>query len=145
MKRIKTNSDKLFVGQSKWVDEEPIRAELFSVERLEQYALTLAANSKISNQRERSRLLLPRFEENGKRLAEGYRVLAVAVFEGQVVSPAAEWLLDNFHIVEEQLRQIREDLPKSYYNELPKLSSGELRGYPRIYEIALAFTGTKFW
>ena len=140
MKRIKTSSERIFAVKSKWVDEEPISAELFSVERLEQYALTLAANGKIIAHHERRRLLLPRFEENGKRLAEAYRVLAVAVFEGQVVSPAAEWLLDNFHIVEEQLRQIREDLPKSYYKELPKLSLGELRGYPRIYEIALTFT-----
>ena len=140
MKRIKTTSDVIFTTKSKWIDEEPISAELYSVERLEQYAHTLAANSNISTQREGRRLLLPRFEENGKRLAEAYRLLAAAVFEGQVVSPAAEWLLDNFHIVEEQLRQIREDLPKSYYNELPKLSSGELRGYPRIYELALAFT-----
>jgi hypothetical protein len=51
---------------------------------------------------------------------------------------AAEWLVDNYHIVEEQLREIREDLPKSYYHELPKLASGELAGYPRIYAVALA-------
>src|ERR1041385_8892544 len=57
--------------------------------------------------------------------------------EGRPISPAAEWLVDNYHIVEEQLREIREDLPRSYYHELPKLADGELQGYPRIYSVAL--------
>src|SRR6185503_15159190 len=33
---------------------------------------------------------------------------------------------------------IRQDLPRSYYHELPKLASGELEGYPRIYAVAVA-------
>src|SRR4030095_14893216 len=61
-----------------------------------------------------------------------------AIRNGRTISPAAEWLVDNFHIVEEQLREIREDLPRSYYHELPKLAEGELKGYPRIYALTLA-------
>src|SRR4029077_49153 len=49
-----------------------------------------------------------------------------------------EWLVDNYHIVEEQLREIRQDLPRGYYHELPKLAEGPLEGYPRIYAVALA-------
>ncbi|HEY0367291.1 MAG TPA: protein ndvB, partial [Pyrinomonadaceae bacterium] len=64
--------------------------------------------------------------------------LVNALREGRAISPAAEWLVDNYHIVEEQLREIRQDLPTSYYHELPKLASGELEGYPRIYAVALA-------
>ncbi len=70
---------------------------------------------------------------------EAYRTLVEGLRRGQGISPAAEWLVDNFHTVEEQLRQIREDLPKSYHYELPKLITGEMRGYPRIYLIALTF------
>ncbi len=120
-------------------DEEPIREELFSIERLEQYAPMLADEHQVSERPQRGRVLLPRFEENGRHLIAAYRKLTEAVFEGQGVSPAAEWLIDNFHVVEEQLRQIRVDLPKSYYYELPKLMRGEMRGYPRIYSIALTF------
>src|SRR4029079_13901433 len=61
-----------------------------------------------------------------------------ALREGRAISPAAEWLVDDYHIVEEQLREIRQDLPRSYYHELPKLASGELEGYPRIYAVTLA-------
>src|ERR1044071_8657530 len=125
-------------GASVEVDEEPIRAELFSIERLEQFAAVLAAEHKVSTKRERGRQLLPRLEENRRKLIAAYRSLGLAISNERTISPAAEWLVDNFHIVEEQLREIREDLPKSYYYELPKLTEGELAGYPRIYAIALA-------
>ena len=120
------------------LQEEPIREELFSVERLEQYATELAAEHTVSSNVKRGRLLLPRLEENGRKLIAVYRALADAVRDERTVSPAAEWLVDNFHIVEEQLREIRRDLPKRYYKELPKLEAGELAGYPRVYAIALA-------
>jgi cyclic beta-1,2-glucan synthetase len=120
-------------------DEEPIREELFSIERLEQRAPMLANEHQVSERPQRGRELLPRFEDNGRYLITVYLKLTEAVFEGQGVSPAAEWLIDNFHVVEEQLREIRVDLPKSYYYELPTLVTGEMRGYPRIYSIATTF------
>ena len=129
---------KLTTAQELQSDQEPIRDELFSVERLEQYAAELASRHVVSVEISRGRSLLSRLEENGQRLIAVYRVLADAVQEESVVSPAAEWLVDNFHIVEEQLREIRRDLPRGYYRELPKLQSGELAGYPRVYAIALA-------
>jgi cyclic beta-1,2-glucan synthetase len=117
--------------------EDPIRAEIFSVERLEQFARDLAAEHKIVVSK-RGRALLPRLEDNGRKLIAAYRALVETVRRGSSIAPAAEWLLDNFHIVEEQLREIREDLPKSFYRELPKLADGELKDYPRIYAVALA-------
>jgi len=117
--------------------EEPIRAELYSIERLEQYARTLADEHHILTRKGRARLL-PRLEDNGRKLVAAYRALVEAVRQGESISPAGEWLLDNFHIVEEQLREIREDLPEGYYNELPKLTDGELADYPRIYAVAIA-------
>ncbi len=125
-------------GTSLSGDESPIRAEIYSVERLEQYASSLAVEHKVTAQPGRTRLLLPRLEENGRKLVAVYHALAEAIRDGRSISPASEWLVDNFHIVEEQLREIREDLPRGYYKELPKLDEGELEGYPRIYVVALA-------
>ena len=119
-------------------EDEPIRRELYSVERLEQYAQEIAAAHKVSGKPTRRRPLLPRLEDNGHKLVAAYRALAESLRNGRAISPAAEWLVDNFHIIEEQLREIREDLPQSYYKELPKLTEGELTGYPRIYALALA-------
>src|SRR5882724_3061333 len=122
---------------SRYEDEQPVRAEIFSVERLEQYAKVLAKEHKTIRKKGRAQLL-PRLEDNGRKLVAAYRTLVEAIRSGRAISPAAEWLVDNFHIVEEQLREIREDLPKSYYHELPKLAEGELKDYPRIYAVALA-------
>src|SRR5215470_9664290 len=119
-------------------EELPIRSELYSIERLEQYATTLAAEHKIAERPQRVGLLLPRLEENGRKLIDAYKALVESIREEHTISPAAEWLVDNFHIVEEQVREIREDLPKGYYRELPKLAEGELAGYPRIYAVAIA-------
>jgi len=119
--------------------EEPILAELFSVERLEQHAQSLAAAQTVTNSPRKGHAVGPRIAENGRVLLEAYGVLARAVKDEQSITPAAEWLLDNFHIVDEQLREIRDDLPPDYYRELPKLAEGHLEGYPRVLGITWAY------
>src|SRR6059036_317156 len=119
--------------------EDPIRAELFGIERLEQHAESLAAAQAVMRQPRRGRRLLQRVEHNGRVLRESYRVIANAIREERAITPAAEWLVDNFHVVDEQLREIRDDLPPGFYRELPKLAEGPLAGYPRVYGIAWAF------
>ncbi len=53
------------------------------------------------------------------------------------VGPAGEWLLDNFHVVQDHIGEVRESLPRGYYRELPVLGGGPLAGYPRVYELAI--------
>ena len=119
--------------------DPPIRAELFGIERFEQHAESLAVAQLVTTSAGRGRPLLPRVEENGRVLREAYRVIAKAIREERAITPAAEWLVDNFHVVDEQLREIRDDLPPGFYRELPKLVEGPLAGYPRVYGIAWAF------
>jgi cyclic beta-1,2-glucan glucanotransferase len=127
--------------------DEPIRSELFSTERLEEFAETLGRQHRLARPLRGGRPLLPRLRENGRVLLAAYRAVAEAIREERTISPAAEWLVDNFHIVEEQLREIREDLPPHYYRELPKLESGPLKGYPRVYALTfeyVAHTDSRF-
>ena len=119
--------------------QEPIRAELFSVERLEQHAESLAAAQHVTANPRQGNALAPRVRDNGRVLLQSYRVLAQAIREERAITPAAEWLVDNFHIVDEQLREIRDDLPSGFYRELPKLADGHLAGYPRVLGLAWAF------
>ena len=119
--------------------EDPIRAELFGIERLEQHAESLAAAQGVMRRSGRGRRLLQRVDHNGRVLRDSYRVIANAIREERAITPAAEWLVDNFHVVDEQLREIRDDLPPGFYRELPKLVDGPLAGYPRVYGIAWAF------
>ncbi len=119
--------------------EGPIRGELFSAERLEQHAENLAAAQVASYDVGEGRPLIPRVLENGRILLEYYRATANAIQQGGAITPAAEWLVNNFYIVEEQLREIRDDLPPGFYRKLPKLASGHLEGYPRVFGVAWAF------
>src|SRR3989442_4057118 len=119
--------------------EEPIRAELFGIERLEQHAESLAAAQRVMSESGEGRRLLPRVLDNGRVLREAHRVIAKAIREERTITPAAEWLVDNFHLVDEQLREIRDDLPPGFYRELPKLADGPFAGYPRVYGLAWAF------
>ncbi len=82
--------------------------------------------------------LVDRLNENADALLAAYRASAAALERGRSVEPAAEWLLDNYHVVETQIRQIRTDLPSGYYRKLPKLADGPLVGYPRVFGLAWA-------
>ncbi len=117
----------------------PLREEVFSVEGLEQYATELAQQLTVYPTRKKGRSLNPILKKHAKDLESTYKVLIDAIRDKHAISPAAEWLVDNYHIIEEQLRDIRLHLPPHYYNGLPKLSSGPLKDYPRIYAIALSF------
>ena len=120
-------------------EEEPIRSELFSVERLEQHAESLASNQPVHAKPTSGRSLVTRLRDNERVLLEAYGSIAKAVDGGRTISPAAEWLLDNYHLVEQQVREVRTDLPPGYYRQLPKLKDGPLAGYPRVFGLAWAF------
>ncbi len=124
---------------SPWDNDEIIRAELFSSERLEQHAASLAAAQQVTQRRSARRSLAVRLKDNESVLLAAYRAIGAAVGEGRPITPAAEWLLDNYHLVEEQIREIREDLPPGFYRQLPKLADGPLAGYPRVFGMAWAF------
>jgi cyclic beta-1,2-glucan synthetase len=126
-------------GGTVWSDAAPIREELFGVERLEQHAESLAAAQPITSKPPPAPSLHTRLKSNATALLAAYRATAVVVESGHAVVPAAEWLLDNYHLVEEQIREIRDDLPPGYYRQLPKLAEGPFAGYPRVLGIAWAY------
>ena len=101
--------------------------ELFSVERLEQHAESLAAAQRVTTRPTRGRPVATRLRDNGRVLLGAYRAIAAAIREERAITPAAEWLVDNFHVVEEQIREIRDDLPRGFYRQLPKLAEGRSR------------------
>ncbi len=117
----------------------PIRAELFGTERLERHAQSLARAQRIVPGTLRSRQLLSRLEDNADALQRTYNETSAALELERPIAPAAEWLIDNYHIVEKQIRKIRDDLPTDFYRQLPKLADGPLATLPRVFGIAWAY------
>ena len=122
-----------------WNDKAPVREELFGIERLEQHAESLATAQSITAHPHRGLLLRTRFNDNAAVLLAAYRASSTAFRSGAGVVPAAEWLLDNYHLVEEHIREVRSDLPPGYYRRLPKLANGPFAGYPRVFGLTWAF------
>ncbi len=118
--------------------EPPLRDELLSIERLEERAKALAALFTLDpSPRRTARSVFPRFEDNARVLRAAYRTLADDVHTGAFVTPAAEWLLDNYHLAASEIRDVRQNLPRAYYRELPKLAPREQAGHARIYAMAV--------
>ncbi|MEO5375177.1 MAG: glycosyl transferase, partial [Alphaproteobacteria bacterium] len=124
---------------SPWDSHEPIREELFSVERIEEHARNLALAQPVTAKPTRGLPLAGRLAENAAVLLQSHRIIANATDDGRAITPAAEWLLDNYHLVERQIDDIRSNLPSHYYRQLPKLADGPFRGYPRVLGVAWAF------
>jgi cyclic beta-1,2-glucan synthetase len=117
----------------------PIRGELLGPQQLAERAREIAAAERLVPGEKglpRTRLLA-RLEET-RRILEAARDRLTSVEEEVDVGPAGEWFLDNYHVLREHIREVRDGLPKGYYRELPELASGQLAGYPRVYEIAIA-------
>ncbi|MGE5894337.1 MAG: hypothetical protein ACM34I_09805, partial [bacterium] len=118
------------------VCEPPLRSELFSSDQMEQHGKTLAGLHTLSPGYAPDQLLV-RLAENEGVLISVRNLLADAVKTDRRITPAGEWLLDNFYLIEEQIRTARRHLPKGYSRELPRLLNGPSEGIPRVYDIAL--------
>jgi cyclic beta-1,2-glucan synthetase len=115
----------------------PIRADLLGLERLEACARRLAAACKLAPPRREGSPLLREFAENERALVRAHVRIAAPGGSRGPQGLDAEWLADNFHVIEEVLREVRKDLPRGYDAELPKLACPPLAGYPRVYALAL--------
>ena len=115
--------------------EQPFRGELFSIELLQRHARLLAERHQTGTRRGYNRLL-PRLAANEK-LLRAYNEETLRVEATRRITPAAEWLLDNFYLIEEQIRMARRHLPRGYSRELPHLISGPTANFPRVYDLAL--------
>jgi cyclic beta-1,2-glucan synthetase len=119
--------------------QPPIRSEIFGQQRFAQHGHSLGETHRAARARPRSPTFYPRLRSNIEVLREAHAYIGVQAATGYDVSPAAEWLLDNFHLIEAQLTQIREGLPRRYFRELPMLVEESLAGLPRVYGVAWGF------
>ena len=112
--------------------------ELLGLEPLEEHARRLAAAwTPLRQMRGGSRVHLSRLDHHARVLRRVYTALAEDVRRGDPATPAAEWLLDNFHTISATIRDIRHDVPASFYRRLPSVADDEFAGLPRVCAMAL--------
>lgn len=137
--RFKKNViDPFFTSSGNGDDDKrlPLRSEIFTEEQSEQHAKALAARHTLITGQPSERLL-KRLAENEEILLEVHSNLTEILKRNKRIAPAAEWLLDNFYLIEEQIYTAKRHLPKGYSKGLPQLAKGVSAGLPRIYDIAV--------
>ncbi len=113
------------------------RAELLSVERLEERARLLARTYVVDPSSGRRPLNVGRhFRDDMRVLAHAYKVLTNDARDSQFISSAGEWLLDNFHVIAGEARQARHHLPRGYARHLPTIVEGPEVGQARVVALA---------
>ncbi|MBI4976892.1 MAG: cyclic beta 1-2 glucan synthetase [Spirochaetes bacterium] len=115
--------------------EPPLLAELFGHDQFAKYARVLADEHEVDTA-PGAELLLSRLAENKTVIREAHRIVSRALENNRQISPAAEWLLDNYYVIEEQILLAEQYLPKRYSRQLPRLKTGKHEGFPRVYDIA---------
>ncbi len=134
--RLKVRIRTAILARKHATEEAPLRSELFTAHQMEQHGKNLAGLHQLDLKRA-SDQLLARLNENEDVLLGVRDLLTEAVAADRRITPAGEWLLDNFYLIEEQVRMARKHLPKGYSRELPCLLNGSSKGLPRVYAIAL--------
>ncbi|REL37729.1 glycosyltransferase 36 [Rhodohalobacter sp. SW132] len=109
----------------------------FNIGFLKKSADKLAENHLSLENGNQHRPIKPVLEESRQVLEESYRELSKLAKSNKEISPAAEWLIDNFYIIQEQIVQIGIDFPKEYQKSIPLFKDGEFKGLPKVYELVL--------
>ena len=120
------------------ITEEPIRSTYLPEDRLRTLGESLAKGDLTDLFG-----LVPfdfqaRIRDNAKKILEVYRSTNAAQAKGETITPAAQWLLDNNYLVEETIFQVKRDLPRRFYKQLPTLPLPGGSTVPRA--LALAWT-----
>jgi len=130
------------------VEDPPLRAELFSAEQIAAHGERLASAHVVSDTALSDRLLA-RLADNERVLVAVAKQLAVAADADRRYTPAAEWLLDNFYLIEEEVRTARRHLPRGYSKKLPRLAhtpaNGTAAGLDPIQAGRDRFVRRRFW
>jgi cellobiose phosphorylase len=132
---LKKYLSKSHFGKKYTRDESPLRSELLTSDQMKQHGKNLANLHQLTN-KEATEKLLERLHDNDDILIETIRQLTAVVKTNSPVAPAEEWLLDNFYLIEENVRTAKRHLSRGFSRSLPWLSSGPSAGLPRVYDIA---------
>jgi len=119
-----------------YLNEEPLRAELFSSDQMKRFGKALAGTHKLSTKPAKDHLL-KRLADNEIVLNEVRKLLTDSIKRKYQITLAGEWLIDNFYLIEQHIHNAKLHFPKDYSEGLPHLSYGASIGLTRIYDIVL--------
>lgn len=104
-------------------------------DQVEEHVKKMAVEHWVSDKKNIAGWPVPRMNDNYNCIFSVYTQLNEDIRNKHDVSSSAEWILDNFYMIEEQVKQLRCDLTKKSYSRLPVLKYGSLKGHSRIFAL----------
>lgn len=114
--------------------------------QLEKYMEKIASEHNICNYCASNTYPLEDLKNKYHIILETYNLLSRHIKMGIKIHSAGEWILDNFYIIEENVKAIQKELSKKKYKQMLALANGKYVGFSRIYVLAaeiVAFTDCK--
>lgn len=113
-----------------------ITGTILEKEQLQRHLEKIATNHNVINKSQKNTYPIPELVENFDVIEEVYKLLNEHLKLGIGIHPAGEWLLDNFYIIEETVKQIKKELTINKYKNFVGISNGDYKGFARIYVLA---------
>ncbi|WP_409069019.1 GH36-type glycosyl hydrolase domain-containing protein [Clostridium sp. FAM 1755] len=107
-------------------------------QNLGQFAEDVSEFHSIVSNRKCRKLVLESLDKSYERIMNNYKYIVSLDEDINMTVPAGEWLLDNIYLIEKQYKDIKKNMPSSYYVKLPVINKGIMKCYPRVYHLALA-------
>ena len=127
IEKVKRGKD--YIDNIPYLDENRNNVEKEEYENSSYYSGAKKANSR--------RKLIKGLDVSYTNIIKAYEYIDRDVRNKKEVVSAAEWLLDNLYLIEKEYKDIKHNMPNSYYKDLPIIDKGMLKGFPRIYSVAL--------
>ena len=102
-------------------------------EQLQNYMEKIAVDYEVSISSSPETYPIGRLEDNYEFIEKTYNILNEHIKKGITIYPAGEWILDNFYIIEETVKNIKNELNEKKYKNFPSIANGFYKGFARIY------------
>lgn len=128
--------------KNKDIDEHNLMEDVPTInvnkEELERHAIQISQYySDVSKKSNCKRKLIKSLDKSYEQILRSYEFIDKQVKSKREIVPAAEWMLDNLYLIEKEYKDIKHNMPVSYYKGLPIIKRGIMKGYPRAYHLAV--------
>ena len=123
-----------------------IKGVTLDKEQLENYMEKIAVNYEITRDSSLETYPINRLNDNFKFIQKTHTILNEHIKKEISIYPAGEWLLDNFYIIEETVKNINSQLTEKKYKNFPGIANGLYKGFARVYVLAteiISYTDNK--
>ena len=99
-----------------------IKGTILTQNQLEKYLETIAADHNLKNTSDKNTYPIPRLKENFEVITEVYQLLNEHIKLKIPIHPAGEWILDNYYVIDQTVKNIKQELSLKKYKRFSRNS-----------------------